>query len=178
MEESKETIHWWAMSAVYNRSLKAQAELNARGIETFIPMRHVMRVIGGRKRRQIVPAVNNLLFARTTAESIRSAKHSLPYLHYLIERRDGHGYPVIVPDDRMADFIAVASTESADPIYFSPSEVRLTAGEHVRIHGGPFDGVSGTFCRVCGKRNRRLVVVLDGIMGVAVTVQPEYVERI
>lgn len=178
MEAPQDTVRWWAMSAVYNRPLKARSELDALGIETFVPMRHVIRTVGGRKLRQYVPAVHNLLFVRSTRSGVRSAKARMPYLQFLVERREGRGYPIVVPDDRMADFIAVASAETADLVYFSPDEISLTAGEHVRIHGGPFDGVSGVFCRLAGKRDRRLVVQLDGVMSVAVTVRPDFLERI
>lgn len=169
---------WWAMSAVYNRSLRARTELEALGAEVFIPMRYVLRTAAGRKQRLLTPAVHNLLFVRATATGIRAAKARLPYLQYLVRRTDGHASPVVVPDDCMADFIAVASTCADDLIYLSPEEIRLTQGERVRIHGGPFDGASGIFCRIAGKRDRRFVVRLDGIMGVAVTVRPEFLERI
>lgn len=173
-----DTLRWWAMSAVYNRSLRARTQLEAFGAEVFIPMRCVLRTSGGHKQRLMIPAVHNLLFVRTTAAGIRTAKDRLPYLQYLVSRTDGRTRPVVVPDDSMADFIAVASTCADDLIYLSPEEARLAQGERVRIHGGAFDGATGIFCRIAGKRNRRFVVRLDGIMGVAATVQPDFLERI
>lgn len=75
--------HWWAMSAVYNRSLQASSFLSLRGIEHYVPLRVVLRLRGGRKVREEVPAVSNLIFIRCSASVVRSLKVSLPYLQYL-----------------------------------------------------------------------------------------------
>ena len=48
----------------------------------------------------------------------------------------------------------------------------------VCIHGGKLDGVKGVFMRVKGKRNRRVVVMLEGIMGISAEVHPDLIEVI
>ena len=40
------------------------------------------------------------------------------------------------------------------------------------------DGVKGVFMRVKGKRNRRVVVMLEGIMGISAEVHPDLIEVI
>ena len=46
----------------------------------------------------------------------------------------------------------------------------------VCIHGGKFDKVKGMFVRVQGKRNRRVVVLLEGVMAVSAEVHPDLIE--
>ena len=46
----------------------------------------------------------------------------------------------------------------------------------VCIHGGKFDNVKGMFVRVQGKRNRRVVVLLEGVMAVSAEVHPDLIE--
>ena len=48
----------------------------------------------------------------------------------------------------------------------------------VRIHGGKLNGVMGVFMQVQGKRNRRVVVLLEGVMAVAAEVHPDLIEVI
>ncbi len=84
-----DTACWWAMSAVYNRSMKAKAALDDAGVRCFVPMRWEERTAGRRKVRRRVPAVHNLIFVRTDAAGIRALKESLPYLQYLMRREGG-----------------------------------------------------------------------------------------
>ena len=98
------------MSAVFNRSLKAKDILDAVRVENFVPMRSVVEVCGRRRVRKSVPAIRNLIFVRTTPSSIRELKSRYLFLQYLTHRVDGHTEPIVVPDEQMRHFIAVAST--------------------------------------------------------------------
>lgn len=62
-------------------------------------------------------------------------------------------------------------------IYLRPDEVDLYKGTPIRILGGPFNGIEGTFIKLRGHRNRRVVVMLKGIVGVAMAeVTPDLIE--
>ena len=69
---------WWAMSAVYNRSMKVKAALDTASVRCFVPMRWEERSVGRRKVRRRVPAVHNLIFVRTDVAGIRTLKESFP----------------------------------------------------------------------------------------------------
>lgn len=64
------------------------------------------------------------------------------------------------------------------PIYYKPEEIDIRKGTHICIYGGKFNGVKGVFMRVKGKRRRRVVVMLEGIMGISVEVHPDLIEVI
>ena len=172
-----ETPHWWAMSATFNRSLKAKEELAMRGIEHFLPMKPAVGVRGGRKIRRMVPAVTNLIFVRTDEQTIQQVKSELKYLQFLCHTEDGHRRRIIVPDAQMDDFIRVADSQADGLVFLHPDEIDLTRGDRVRIHGGPFDGVEGTFIKVQGKRRRMVVVSIPTLTSVAtLEFEPELLE--
>lgn len=170
---------WWAMSAIYNRSMRALEELRVRGVEAFVPMHTVVRTVGRRKVRQEVPAVSNLIFVRTTEVGVQQAKDALGYLQFLCNREAGRNVRIVVPDEDMESFIRLSTDSGHRSIYLTPDETGLEPGDRVRIHGGAFDGVVGTFRKVQGKHRRMVVVTIPTVMSVAtLSFSPELLERL
>lgn len=172
-------IVWFAMSAPYRRELKAKDFLEARGIECFVPMTKVaVERAGGVKKRETVPAIHNLIFVHTTQESIKELKRGNELLQYRTLPRDGKNVPVIVPEKEMQQFIAVTQARMDEICYLKPEEINLEKGTKVRLHGGSFDGIEGIFVKVKGKRNRRVVVMIEGIAAVAINteISPDLIE--
>lgn len=167
------------MSAVFNRSLRIKAILEAISVECFVPMRNDVHIAGRRKIRKTIPAVRNLIFIHTTASQIKALKSQYLFVQYLIHKTDGRVKPIVVPDDQMRHFIAVAGTGEEQLIYLEPQAIRFDAGDRVRIRGGVFDGVEGIFLKVKGARDRRVVVSIDGVAAVATTaIHPDLLEKI
>ena len=142
--ESKETVKsepaiWFAMSATFGRELKAREYLESRSVECFVPMRHAMVADrrSGRTRR-LVPAVSNLLFARSTRRRLQEVKTGAPYLQYHTIPVEGRNVPIVVPDGEMECFMAVCRTLREELVYLSPDEVDLQKDTPVRIEGGAF----------------------------------------
>jgi transcription antitermination factor NusG len=77
---------------------------------------------------------------------------------------------IIIPEDQMRNFIAVAGNDEEEVIYFSNDEVNLRKGVKVRITGGIFAGVEGIFMRIKG--NKRLVVSIPQLFSVATAYIP------
>lgn len=161
--------YWYAMSATFGRSLKAKEYLDSKGITCFVPMKYVL--VPDKKRgkvRKLVPAINNLLFVHTTKEIIQEHKVRLDYLHYLTTPVNGRNVPILVPETQMQQFIAVCETHNERLVYLSPEEVHLDKGTPVKIVGGEFDGVEGTFVKVSGKRKKQVVVCVQSIVAVMI----------
>lgn len=88
-----------------------------------------------------------------------------------------------MPDDRSrsadAAFHSHRGNLDARILYLSPSDPELAKGDRVRILGGPFAGVEGRFVRIKQARERRVVVLIEGIAAVATTSVPSVlVEKI
>lgn len=172
-----EKIQWFAMRVTYRRELKAKKNLDAEGIENYIPMRWSSRIRHGRKVRELVPVVRGLVFVRTVLSDIQRVKQKMPYLQYIVARRSGA--KIVVPEDQMKLFIAVTGTYDDKLLWFGEDEVNLAAGTRVRIVAGEFEGYEGIFLKVKGARDKRVVIAIEGVIAVALaTISPELIEVI
>ena len=167
------------MSAPYHRELQAREWFGERGIETFVPMRReIVTLRDGHKSHKLVPAIHNLIFVHTTSDTMRELKPRLPIVQYLTHPVDGRNRPILVPEAQMQQFIRVSNSDDDRLLYLRPEELNLRHGTPVRIIGGPFDGVEGTFVKVQGVRNRRVVVQLQGLLAIATEVHPDLIQVI
>ena len=142
---------WFAMSAPYCRELKAKALLDEMGIENFVAM-HWVKVEGSR-RRKLVPAIHNLIFVHAKKEKVQE------YIDNLVgTTEEGRNRPIVVPDWQMDQFIKVCDTLNDKLTFFDPEKSQLLKGARVRISGGEFDGVTGTFLRSKGRSSHRVIV--------------------
>ena len=109
--------------------------------------------------------------------ALKRVKSKVTYLQYITDTRSGE--KIIIPDNEMRRFIAVAGTYSDQLLYFQPEEVNLSKGTKVRITGGDFEGQEGIFLKVKGARDRRVVIEIQGVIAVAMaTIHPELIEVI
>lgn len=174
---SNEKMQWFAMRATYCRGMQIKSLLDQKGISNFIPMRYEIREKNGRKKRELIPVIRDLIFVRAVRSELQWVKDRNPYLQYMIDIRNGQ--KIIVPDKQMRDFIAVAGTYNEHLIFFSPDEVNLRKGTKVRITGGDFEGYEGIFVKVKGARDRRVVISLQGVIALAMaTISPDLIEVI
>lgn len=170
------SVKWWALRVAYNGSIKARRELNRLNIENFLPMTHRVIIKGERKVKLLIPAINNLIFARCSFETLKNYHDSteLP-VRYIIDRASDT--PISVPDRQMNNFIAVAGLPDQPIIYLEPDINGWKKGDMVRITAGVFAGAEGHFLRLKG--DRRVVVSIDGVAAVATTfIHPSLVEKI
>ena len=160
---------WFAMSATFGRELKAKTFLESKQVKCFVPMRYesVKDKTQG-KIRKLVPAINNLIFVYTTKERIQALKSVAEYLQYLTKPVGGRNIPIIVPEYQMQQFIKVCNTHNDKLVYLAPEEINLKEGTSVKIIGGAFDGVIGSFVKVDKSRKKRVVVLVQGIAAVMV----------
>ena len=172
---SRETVaHWYAMRATYRRELEAMSRLKAASLGCFVPMQYHFRLRHGRRVKELVPVVRNLLFVYARPAELRRVKDELPYLQYITDTRSHE--KIIIPDVQMRHFIAAAGTYSDQLLYFRPEEVNLSKGTRVRVTGGDFAGREGVFVKVKGARDRRVVIAIEGVIAVALaTIHPDLI---
>ncbi len=161
----------------YKSEQKAEEALAGEGgLKYFIPKHYVMRVYHGVKSRRLVPVIPSLVFVHATHEELVAFKKQHNFIQFVMWKKSTGLDYLTVPDDQMDSFIKVASQHETETIYLNPEEIDIKKGTRVLIHGGRFDGVTGTFMQVRGKRNRRIVVLLEGVLAVAAEVDPEVLE--
>ncbi len=181
MSVQKETAkpHWFAMRAYKCESRAEELLGGENGLKHFVPKHYVVRVYHGIKSKRLVPVIPSLVFVYATHEDIVEFKRKNNFIQFITwKKSDGNLEYLIVPDQQMEDFIRVASAHEDSTLFYRPEEINIQKGTRVCIHGGQLDGVKGVFMQVKGKRNRRLVVMLEGLIAVAAEVQPNLVEVI
>lgn len=171
-------IRWFVMSAYKNEKKAEEALKGKDGLEYFIPKHYAVRVYHGMKSKRLVPVIPNLVFVHASRKQITDFKKNHNFLQFVMwEKSTGQEY-IVVPDEQMDSFIKIASQYEETTVYYKPEEIDVRKGTRVCIHGGKLDGVKGMFMRVKGKRRRRVVVMLEGIMGISVEVHPDLIEVI
>ena len=102
------------------------------------------------------------------------ATTTLP-IRYIMNK--GTREPIVIPDQQMKNFIAVAGNTSEQIVYLDPNLSNFKKGDKVKIIGGVFEGANGYFMRIKG--DRRVVVCISGIAAVATAfVHPSLVQKI
>lgn len=161
------------MRVTYQREMKVKAELDRLGIECFIPMRYKV-VDEENLKRELVPAINNLIFVRSTQERISALKTKneiLEPLRYMMDRTASQEHAIMtVADRQMENFMRVASRTDDSVMFLDDESVVGKEGKRAEIMGGAFEGVTGVIRRV--KRCKRVVVELEGIASVAIAFVP------
>ena len=165
---------WFPMRVTYQREMKVKAELDRLGIENFVPMRYkvVERQNDGdtELRRVLVPAINNLIFVRSTQERLSELKQTnevLEPLRYMMDRTASLEHAIMTVADReMENFMRVASRTDDSVMFLDNETVVGKEGKRVEIMGGVFEGVTGVIRRV--KRCKRVVVEIEGVASVAI----------
>ena len=174
---------WFPMRVTYQREMKVKAELDRLGIENFVPMRYkvVERQNDGdtELRRELVPAINNLIFVRSTQERLSELKQTnevLEPLRYMMDQTASQEHAIMTVADReMENFMRVARRTDDSVMFLDNETVVGKEGKRVEIMGGAFEGVTGVIRRV--KRCKRVVVEIEGVASVAIAYVPAGVLR-
>ena len=169
---------WYPMRVTYGREMKVKGELDRLEIENFVPMTYKVvesRINGTTElRRELVPAISNLVFVRSTQERVTELKRTnevLEPLRYMLDFTNGDG-PVImtVGEREMENFMRVASKTDDSVMFLDENTIVGKEGKRVKIMGGAFEGVEGVIRRV--KRCKRVVVEIEGVASVAIAHVP------
>ena len=205
MEEAPQ-MKWYALKVFFNKAFDVDAYLDARGIDTYIPIQKVLLKgiahILARKRlakdperwnsRYSVegpriflckPLVSSLLFVYCLEEQLTEVDR---YLKERDANNNVRGYIyknakkeyAVVPDKEMASFRLVVENGSKGLEFFADDDIASDAtGDRVRVKEGPLRGAEGYIKRI--RRDRRLLVVIEGIVAVATTyIPPQNLEKI
>ena len=169
---------WFVMgSKNHMKELQIRDEARTKGLEAFVPITYAYKTIRGQKQRKLVPAINGYIFVKATTKQLEQL---IANSHYTIFPKKstftGREDFLIVPNHDMENFIAVIEKAGEHVTYFRPEEISLQEGDKIRIKGGLYDGHEGIIMRIKGKRNKHLVVQIQGVLIAAVELTPDLVE--
>ena len=167
---------WYPMRVTYGREVKVKEALDTLGIENFLPMHYELVDPGdGNKKRMLVPAIHNLIFIYDSREDItllKTTRREFQPLRYITKRfaESIDDNILTVPDSQMQNFIRVASVQDDSVMFLETGDYINKIGQRVQITEGYFAGVEGVVKRI--KKNKHVVVQLEGLAAVAITYVP------
>ncbi len=153
-------MNWYALKVYYNRTAPLVAELEADGIEHFAP----------------TDVITSLLFIRCDEHyvgffTIRHRQHVWLYC------RPSDHRAAIIPDREMEVFRFVVTAGRQGLEFLGDDRPEYHEGDRVVVTGGPFRGAEGHIHRI--KRDRRLVVAIQGVVAVATTyIHPSLLKKV
>ncbi len=167
-----ESPKWYVMRDLKraNASLPAYKQLAALGIEFFTPMREYLIIVGGRKIRQEIPYLSDLLFVHTTRGKLDPIVQSTPTLQYRFIKGGAYREAMVVRENDMECFIhAIRST--VNPRYYKPEEITPDMqGRKIRIIGGPLDNYEGCLLAVRGSKSRRMLLEIPNLISAGIEI--------
>lgn len=158
-----------------NAKLPAYKMLSEARFEVFTPMRWKLSIKNGKKVRERVPFIQDMLFVRSTPVALDPIVKDNETLQYRFVKGGRQNEYMTVRNEDMDRFInAVCTTDN--PTYYLPEELTPTqCNRNIQIIGGPLEGYEGKLLTVRGSKKKRLLVSLSNLFSVAIEIQPEYI---
>ncbi len=163
---------WYVMRDLkrVNALLPAYRQLADLNMEVFTPMRERLIVRKGKKIREQVPYLQDLLFVHESRQTLDPVVAKTPTLQYRYMKGVPYLQPMTVPDHEMNRFI-LAVKSSKNLHYYKPDEITPDMhGARIRIIGGTLDNYEGFLLTTRGTKVKRLLVELPGIISAAVQI--------
>lgn len=144
-------------------------------IRFFTPMVWKLRIRQGKRVRQQVPFMPDLLFVYDSRKVLDPLVEQIATLQYRFVKGGNH-QPMTVRNADMERFIRAVDAMN-NPCFYTPEEINPDMlGKKVRIVGGLLDGYEGCLQKMQGSRIKRLFVELPNLLTAAVEVQPEFIQ--
>ena len=173
-----ETKQWYVLRVSYGRAVKANELLKAKGIETHLPLHTTNKEVNGKRIKQRLPLLPNILFAKTTLSVLEQFLKSSPDLSFITfyydhfnKKPDGKNPPLFVPKESMDNFIKLTSIDDEHILLIDKVNGTYKQGDYVRIIDGPFKGIEGRVTKITGQK--RVIVELPGLCSVATAYIPK-----
>lgn len=160
---------WYVLRCPSGKEMDLQQTIQTRyGVECFIPIERVrQRDRHGRFVWIQRCALTSYLFVNTDKDTFYTIYKGSYVLHPMRHKVDELWTPVIVPNRDMESFIRVAGSKEEKVVYLDPAKLNFKKGDRVRVIGGTFVGVEGTFLQIGGKHEKRVVIQLENLIAVA-----------
>ena len=160
---------WFALYTRSRHEKLLHRELSKKGIDSFLPLRKVMRHWSDRKKMIEEPLFKGYLFVRIPWTKRVEVLSTVGAVHFIGPRPSE---PLEVPEKELAAIRRFVEEDiQVDPFPY------LKAGEKVYVRSGPFKGAEGFVVRK--DKHCRLVISLDMLMqSVSIQIDEACVEPI
>lgn len=177
VKETTELRQWFVMRDLKRGNAKQPAYklLGELKIRFFTPMVWKLRIRQGKRVRQQVPFMPDLLFVYDSRKVLDPLVEQIATLQYRFIK-GGNRQSMTVRNADMERFIRAVDAMN-NPCFYTPEEINPDMlGKKVRIVGGLLDGYEGCLQKMQGSRIKRLFVELPNLLTATVEVQPEFIQ--
>lgn len=181
---------WFVLRVSYGRIDKAKTFVEAKGIESYVPLRYKEVRKQGKKRIIPIPLLPSLIFIHASAEQVEALLHdnkvvsneSRALLSYYFDHtihcqnNPDRNPPLTIQDEAMNNFIRLTSIKNPHIIPVTSNSIQFKLGDNVVVTEGEFKGVHGKVARIA--RQQRVVVELfDGCLVATAYVPKDAMEK-
>lgn len=172
---------WFPLRVSYShmtRLMSLKQEFDKLQLENYVAMTY--KKVGF--SMQLVPAISNLIFVRSSYQILSEVKHESRFdhiryiMHEVYDDHSSYSEPLYVPDRQMNDFIRVSSVHDNRIAYMDNLEYAFREGIYVEIMDGYFTGVRGIVKRINGSKG--VVIPIHEVAAVAIRNVPSRYLRI
>jgi len=173
------TPQWYVMRDLKrpNAKMPAYRLLEEMKIEIFVPKKWRLVIRNGKRIREEVPFLQDLLFAHESLSNLEPVVLKTPTLQFRW-LRNTYRQPMTIADTVMERFIRAVNTSESTKYYLPEEITPAMFGQKIRVIGGQLDGYEGQLLTTRGSAVKRLLVKLDGLLAAGVAVRPEYIQFI
>ena len=160
---------WYAIYVRSRHEKNVNSALLNKDIESFLPVKTVIRQWSDRKKKVEVPLFRGYVFTRI---DIRKDKFNILKTDGVVKFIGIGKNPSRIPDEQIHWMHMIV--EKSDTV---KNEKEIPIGQKVSVIAGPFKGLEGIVTR--DGNQSRLVIVIESILNaVSVEISPDYLEKI
>lgn len=171
-------MEWYVMRDLKrsNARFPAWKELGEAGFEVFTPMRWRVRIVAGRKIKERVAVVPDLLFVHAEKDTLDEIVNKTPTLQYRFVKGGTYCQAMVVREEDMNHFIRAVNSVD-DPEYYLPDQITpQMIGKRIRVSGGALDGYEGHLLSIKGLRKKKLLIEIPGLIVSSIEVVPDFIQ--
>ena len=171
---AEESAKWYIMR-VHNMAFSRTREaLEALKVRYFVPETYKIVEARGRKVKQLVPALKDFFFIRSTYGQLTRLvdDRKLPLAFYYSHTSHVQNDALCVRDAEMDAFISASQAFDRMPDIQPFGEIRLKDGDRVRVLSGPFEGIEGFYTQPRRGMRKHLVLTLSNLLTVTLQIHP------
>ncbi len=171
---------WFAMRDLKraNAKMPAYKLLQEMGFEVFTPMTQKVTLKNGKRIREQVPYLHDLLFVYDTRDALDPIVAKTQTLQYRY-RRGAYCDPIVVRTEDMNRFIHAVRL-SQEPRYFLPEEItKSMLGRRIKIVGGALNDYEGRLLSIHKRGHTKSILVeLPHFLYVGIAIDSGFIEFI
>jgi transcription antitermination factor NusG len=170
-EVSIDSLRWYALSTKSRHEKKVQERLTAKGFETYVPLRTVIRKWSDRKKKVEEPLFNGYVFVYM----LYSQRLTVLETYGIVRLVMFNGRPGYLHQQEIDTIRHILEAQKESGYTVEAFDGKMI-GDFVEVIEGPLTGLRGQFIKV--KNESKLTISIDGIgKSLMVDVPPEWVKK-